>query len=119
MKATHLQRGEDVEAAALEFLLLRNFRLIEKNYRSRYGEIDLVMMDRQNLVFIEVRYRRNDSFGGAAQSIDQRKQQKLRRTAEKFLQQNHSMTFDGCRFDVVAVSGPSSNYNIDWIADAF
>jgi putative endonuclease len=119
LKATHLQRGEEVEAAALEFLLVRNFRLIEKNYRSRYGEIDLVMMDRQNLVFIEVRYRSNDRFGGAAQSIDQRKQQKLRRTAERFLQQNHTMTFDGCRFDVIAVSGSPPSYKIDWIADAF
>jgi putative endonuclease len=119
LKAAHLRRGEDVEAAALEFLLTRNFQLVEKNYHSRYGEIDLIMMDRQNLVFVEVRYRSNNIFGGAAQSIDQRKQQRLRRTAEKFLQQNHSMAFDGCRFDVIAVSGSHSNYKIDWIKDAF
>jgi len=119
LKAAHLQRGEEVEAVALEFLLTRGFRLLEKNYRCRYGEIDLVMMDKQDLVFVEVRYRKNDLFGGAAQSIDRKKQQKLRRTAEKFLQQHHSMTFEGCRFDVVAVSGPPSNYSIELIKDAF
>ncbi len=119
MKATHLRRGEEVESASLAYLQSNGLKFVEKNYRSMYGEIDLIMMDQHDLVFIEVRYRKNDLFGGATQSINANKQQKLRRTAETFLQKNHSMEFDGCRFDVVAVSGQSENYEIHWLSDAF
>lgn len=119
MKAPHLRRGEAVESAALAYLKSNGLTFVEKNYRAMYGEIDLIMMDKHDLVFVEVRYRKNDLFGGATQSIDAYKQQKLRSTAETFLQKNHSMEFDGCRFDVVAVSGQSANYKIHWISDAF
>lgn len=119
LKAIHLQRGEAVESASQAHLQSKGLRFIAKNYRCRYGEIDLIMMDQHDLVFIEVRYRKNDLFGGAAQSIDAKKQQKLRHTGETFLQKNQSMEFHGCRFDVVAVSGEPPNYKINWIRDAF
>lgn len=119
MKAAHLQRGEQVESAALAYLQSNGLKLVERNYHSLYGEIDLIMMDKHDLVFVEVRYRKNDVFGGATESIDANKQQKLRRTAETFMQKNHAMAFDGCRFDVIAVSGESANYKIDWISNAF
>ncbi|WP_424947378.1 YraN family protein [Candidatus Spongiihabitans sp.] len=119
MKATHLLRGEQVESAALAYLQSNGLTLVEKNYRCMYGEIDLIMMDKHDLVFVEVRYRKNDLFGGATQSIDANKQQKLRRTAETFMQKNHALKFDGCRFDVVAVNGQSANYKIHWLSDAF
>ncbi|WP_423908654.1 YraN family protein [Candidatus Spongiihabitans sp.] len=119
MKAAHLRRGEQVESAALAYLQSNGLTFVEKNYRAMYGEIDLIMMDQHDLVFVEVRYRKNEVFGGATQSVDANKQQKLRRTAETFLQKNHSIEFDGCRFDVVAVSGQSANYKIQWIRDAF
>ncbi len=92
---------------------------MEKNYRTRYGEIDLVMMDRQDLVFVEVRYRKNDLFGGAAQSVNLTKQLKIRRTAQTFLQKNPAGEFNGCRFDVVAVCGQPPDYKIDWVSNAF
>ncbi len=119
LKARHLQRGEAVESASQVYLQSSGLQLIEKNYRCRYGEIDLIMLDQQDLVFVEVRYRKNDSFGGAAQSVDTQKQQKLRHTAEIFLQENQSMEFNGCRFDVIAASGTPPDYNIHWIHDAF
>lgn len=118
-QAAHLRRGQQVESASLAYLQANGLKFVAKNYRSMYGEIDLIMLDRQDLVFVEVRYRKNDLFGGATQSVDTRKQQKLRRTAETFLQKNHALEFDGCRFDVVAVSGKSANYQIHWLSDAF
>jgi putative endonuclease len=93
--------------------------LIAQNYRSSFGEIDLIMMENRHLVFVEVRYRLNDLFGGAALSVDHRKQAKIRRTAESFLQSNESMNYTGCRFDVVAVSGNPPDLHIEWIVDAF
>ena len=119
MKAAHLKRGDDVESSSLNYLRANGLKLVEKNYRTTYGEIDLIMMDKQDLVFVEVRYRKNNLFGGAKQSINPKKQIKIRRTAETFLQKNDAMDFDGCRFDVVAVCGQPPNYNIDWISDAF
>ncbi len=117
--AIHLQRGKAIESASRVYLQDHGLKFMEKNYRCRYGEIDLIMMDKQNLVFVEVRYRKNDLFGGAGQSIDANKQQRLQCTAETFLQKNQSMEFDGCRFDVVAVSGELPDYHIHWIRDAF
>ena len=119
LKAAHLQIGQAVESLSLLYLQSRGLKCIEKNYRCRYGEIDLIMMHQRDLVFIEVRYRKNDLFGGATQSIDASKQRKIRHTAETFLQENQSIEFNGCRFDVVAVSGEPPNYETHWIRDAF
>ena len=78
-----------------------------------------MMMDGEDLVFVEVRYRKNELFGGAIQSVDFRKQLKIRRSAQAFLQKNLNLKFDGCRFDVIAVCGQTPNYSIDWIDNAF
>jgi putative endonuclease len=118
LKAPHLRTGENAESAAARFLVRRGYRLVEKNFRSRYGEIDLVMLDRQCLVFVEVRYRRNDAYGGALQSVSAAKQAKLRRTAESYLQRAGLPEFEECRFDVVAVSGSSPDYNFDLVTSA-
>ena len=81
------------------------------------------MLEKKILVFIEVRYRKNDSFGGALESVTPAKQQKLRKTAELYLQQNKQ--YENARFDVVAVSKNNETnlhkvqYNFDWITNAF
>ena len=118
----HLHRGADAEQAALEHLQSRGLKLLERNYRCPAGELDLVMFDRQELVFVEVRYRRSEHFGGAAPSVDAGKRRKLRRTGEAFLQQYPRLSFSACRFDVVAITGATvaaPEYRIDWISDAF
>ena len=69
--------GEMAEQVAAEFLAGRGLKLIERNYRCRFGEIDLIMRHGPTLVFVEVRYRRNDSFGGAVESITAAKREKL------------------------------------------
>ena len=116
--APHLRRGADAERSALEYLQARGLQLVERNYRCAAGELDMVMLDERELVFVEVRYRATDSFGGAAPSVDAGKQRKLRRAGESFLQ-TCELPFSGCRFDVVAVSGAAPGYQFEWISDAF
>lgn len=117
--APHLRRGADAEDAALAHLQSRGLELVQRNYRCAAGELDLIMLERGKLVFVEVRYRHSDRFGGAAHSVDAAKQRKLRRAGESFLQTRAGLQFTACRFDVVAVSGPGPAYPIDWISDAF
>ena len=120
----HLHRGIDAEKAALAYLESRGLRLLERNYRCPAGELDIVMLDekqpaQKQLVFVEVRYRRTEQFGGAAPSVDADKRRKLRWAGETFLQHHPRLSFDGCRFDVVAVTGGTPKYRFDWISDAF
>ena len=117
-------RGDAVEAAALAHLLARGLRLLDRNAASRAGEIDLVMLDKSGadagtVVFVEVRYRANDAFGGGAASVDAGKRRRLVHAAEVFLQRNPRHADAPCRFDVVAASGDPGTPTIDWLKDAF
>ena len=117
--APHLITGHEAEAAGLQHLLKAGLTLLEKNFRSPYGEIDLVMLDKNELVFIEVRYRKNQQFGGAIESVAKNKIRKLRNTAEMYLQQHQSLSYSACRFDMLAVTGRTPDYKVEWIAEAF
>ena len=77
------------------------------------------MLDGNDLVFIEVRYRKNQSFGGPLESITAKKQNKIKKTAESFLQKHPKLKFDQCRFDVMAISNKYGQPDIDWIQHAF
>ena len=96
-----------------EYLTRQGMRLLERNFRCRLGEIDLVMQEGNTLVFVEVRLRRNQQFGGAVASITHHKQQKLLKTAQIYLQQLKHLP--PCRFDVVVTDGD----HMEWIRDAF
>lgn len=109
------ERGALAEAAAAEFLTGRGLRLLERNYRCRFGEIDLIMSDGRTLVFVEVRYRRNKSFGGALESITGAKREKLLRAARHYLAALRE--FPACRFDAVLLSGDTEE--LEWIENAF
>lgn len=109
------QAGEDL---ACQHLQQKGLTLVERNYRCARGEIDLIMRDGKALVFVEVRRRRNADFGGAAASVDARKQAKLIATALHYLQQQPHLGKLAARFDVVAITGNTS-VTIDWIKDAF
>ena len=95
--------GRDAEARALAFLQQQGLTLIEKNFRCRAGEVDLIMHDVQTLVFIEVRSRKNQHFGGAAASVGPVKQQRLWRSASFYLLKFPKPP--ACRFDLVAIDG--------------
>ena len=109
-----LLRGHRAENQALKFLRQQGLKPVTQNYRTRYGEIDLIMQHNATLVFIEVRYRRSEHYGGATASVDPRKQKKLIRTALAYLQSHDNNAI--CRFDVVAIDG---NSQINWIQSAF
>ncbi len=113
-----IEIGRQAEHHAERYLSQNGLRLLERNYRCRGGEIDLVMSEGQTLVFIEVRYRTHQSFGGAAASVDRRKQQRLIQAAQHYLQRQRSMD-EPCRFDVVAIApGKDGNPSLQWIKNA-
>ena len=119
MPAKHLQHGQQAEERARRYLCKQGLKLVTRNYRSPYGEIDLIMRERETLVFVEVRYRRNQAFGLAVETVDWRKQHKLRATAEHYLQNEKTSRDRPCRFDIMAISGDNKNGTIDWYPDAF
>lgn len=107
--------GVKYEQQALAFLQQQGLLLVCQNFYCRFGEIDLIMSDQDTLVFIEVRYRKNQDYGGAPASVTYQKQQKLIKTAKHYLSQLNSEPY--CRFDVVAISEKTSTPQ--WIQDAF
>ena len=122
MKAEHLKQGKDAEDACCDYLKSFGFKLVEKNFNCRLGEIDIIMTDKNLLVFVEVRFRKNNNFGGGLESITVTKQKKLRKTAELYLQQNNQ--YKNARFDVVSMSANTQTskkqeYVFDWIKNAF
>lgn len=112
-------RGRDFELAAERHLVQRGLRVVARNYTCRGGELDLVMRDGAVIAFIEVRYRRSRRYGGAAESVDHRKQARILRAASHFLLTHRQFADCPCRFDVVAIEGEDDARVTDWIAGAF
>ena len=117
--AAHLSQGRKTESTACRHLTKQGLKLLTRNYRSRFGEIDLIMAHRDTLVFVEVRYRNSERYGTPAETVNRRKQEKLRATAEIYLQQHKTVSTMPCRFDIVAITGDHGGGRIDWIQDAF
>lgn len=120
MTQTSKQRaGQAGEDAALRHLQAAGLSLVTRNYHCRWGEIDLIMRDGDCLVFVEVRLRSRSNFGGAAASVDARKQAKLQKTAMHYLQQQRASARQAARIDVVAIQAKGSeNYSCEWIQNA-
>lgn len=114
-------RGSRWEQAAEAFLQRRGLRSLTRNFHSRFGEIDLVMLDGRVLVFVEVRYRQADRFGSGADSVDWTKQRKLVSAARYYLRRHPEAAERPCRFDVVSIGGGGSggDAQVNWIRDAF
>ncbi len=110
--------GERAENDAFRYLLGHGLRAVARNFRSRGGEVDLVMLDGDCLVFVEVRCRQSAAFTDPALTVDHRKQRKIVRTAMLFTTANPRFAMHTMRFDVVTVSGPR-RAAIRWIRDAF
>lgn len=115
-KTNKSQIGKKYEDLACQYLKQQGLKLKACNVRFKVGEIDLIMLDQQQLVFIEVRFRQDDSFGGAAASVDSFKQSKLIKAASLYLQQEFGNNPPSCRFDVIAME---NNEKIQWIKNAF
>ncbi len=109
------RRGEAAEALAAEFLRGQGLIITTRNYRCRFGEIDLVARDGGTLVFVEVRRRESDVFGGAAESITAAKRARLIRAARHYLARGRGAP--PCRFDAVLIRGEPPR--IEWLKNAF
>ncbi|MHC1480067.1 YraN family protein [Frateuria aurantia] len=113
------QLGQAAEQRACAELQRQGLRLLQRNFSSRYGELDLIMQDGAELVFVEVRLRRDNRHGGASASVSAAKQQRLIRTAAVWLQQHPQYATVPCRFDVVGYSGIETGPEMEWIRAAF
>lgn len=109
------RRGEPAERLAAAFLEREGLKILERNYRCRFGEIDLVAASGDTLVFVEVRARKSEAFGGAASSITAAKRRRLLAAARHYLARYRADR--ACRFDVVLVRGQERE--IEWLTNAF
>ena len=99
------KEGADYENLVAEELKSQGYEILEKNYRCRIGEIDLIAKEGETLVFVEVKYRRNDKMGDPKEAVDQKKQKKISMTASYYLMRECGRMDNPCRFDVAAVLG--------------
>lgn len=104
------------EQLAVDYLLQQGLQLVQRNFQCKVGEIDIIMRDGNCLVFVEVKYRASRAFGGAAAAVTASKQQKLLRACRWYLQQ-HRLTEQPCRLDVMAIEGQPP-YQYQWIKNA-
>ena len=109
------RRGEPAESLAAAFLEREGLKILERNYRCRFGEIDIVARDGATLVFVEVRRRKSEAFGGPAESITAAKRTKIIRAARHYLARRRNAP--PCRFDAVLIRGEPPR--IEWIKNAF
>ena len=108
------ETGTQYEERAAEYLIAQNYQILERNYRIRSGEIDIIARDGTALVFIEVKYRKNDESGNPLEAVDIRKQRKIIKVARYYLYQKKYGDVP-CRFDVIGICGS----HIEHIKDAF
>jgi putative endonuclease len=108
-----------MEALAAEYVMGQGCRILQRNFRCRLGEIDLIGQMHAHILFIEVRARAHTTYGRAEETIIWRKQQKIIRTARFFLMKNPWAMKLCCRFDVIAIASQETPPKIQWITNAF
>lgn len=111
--------GNVFEDRAFATLQGAGLRPLARNYYTRYGELDLVMLDRQVIVFVEVRYRKSAHCGSALDSVTASKRRKLILAARRWLASSPKHAHRACRFDVVSYEGPPEQVSMVWLRDAF
>ena len=109
------QQGEEI---AEGFLKQKGYKLVERNYRCRTGEVDLIVLDRKVIVFVEVKTRSDQRFGSPFEAVERRKQRKMIQAARFFLHER-KLHERNARFDVVGVSWPGGKPMIEHIENAF
>lgn len=120
MLTARQQSGRRAEELAAEFLRAQGFEIVQRNYLRRLGELDVIARRADLLVIAEVRTRASAAYGGAAASVDRRKQQRITRAATALLQQRADLARLAVRFDVIVVSDPhGAAPRIEWIEHAF
>ncbi|PKG85363.1 YraN family protein [Colwellia sp. 75C3] len=119
-KATSTDKGKITELYAEQYLTELGLTLIERNFHSRQGEIDLIMLEGDTYVFIEVKYRKNIMFGGAIAAIPVSKQKKIKHCVTFYLHQAGLNEYNtACRIDVIALEGDITQPQVTWLKNAF
>ena len=113
-----IKKGRRGEKEAGRFLRKRGFRILEKNYRTRFGEIDIIALDGDTVVFVEVKTRHGDSFGAPGEAVDSRKRLHMTRAASSYLKAK-GIEDRQARFDVLALVFKDGRYEMEHIRDAF
>jgi len=118
MTNTRIDIGKRGETLAISFLKKNGYRIIESNFRCRYGEIDIIAQDGKTVAFIEVKTKTSNRFGSPTQAVDSRKQRQVSKTALAYISQKR-LTNYSARFDVVGINIKGSNSEIELIKNAF
>jgi len=116
--AGHTTTGAQGEEIAGRYLLKKKYKILERNYRCRYGEIDIIARQKKVLVFVEVKTRRSYAFGSPLEAVSLKKQRAISAVAQKYLQ-HAGLSSSAARFDVIAVHLNSSSPEIEHIENAF
>lgn len=98
------------EALAAQYLRKKRYKLVAANYRTRFGEIDLIVSDRRYLVFVEVKLRKTDKFAAASEFVDTKKQNRIRSTAAIYLSEHETSLQP--RFDVIEIYAPEGTATV-------
>ncbi len=118
-KLSSREQGKKAEQLACNYLKARGLKLVTKNFQGQQGEIDLIMQDKDDLVFVEVRLRNNQAYGSGADTVSHQKQRRLKNTAELYLQIHYGNRVPPCRFDVISMSLRPEEKQFEWIRNAF
>ncbi|PKI13045.1 YraN family protein [Colwellia sp. 12G3] len=117
---TSTDKGHITERYAEQYLTEQGLTLVDRNFHSRQGEIDIIMLDGNTYVFVEVKYRKNISFGGAIAAIPASKQHKIRHSITFYLHKAGLNEYNtACRIDVVALEGDITQPQVTWLKNAF
>lgn len=119
VKTKNQNTGQTAERQAEQFLRGKGLKILHRNYLTKVGEIDLVMADGVEWVFVEVRYKRSDDWADPAESITTQKQRKIIKAAQHYLLKFDKSGNKACRFDVILMSGELNSPQIEWIQHAF
>lgn len=123
--------GNWAEQKAADFLLKHDYQIIKRNYHCRYGEIDIIALCKNNLIFVEVKARSSTNYGYASEMVSHTKQKKIIKTAMQFLQSFEHFSDYDCRFDVICLQirqqfaktiqqhFHTNDYDLEWLENAF
>jgi putative endonuclease len=108
------EKGFEGEEIAVSFLKKNGYKIIERNYRIKSGEIDIIAKHKKDIVFVEVKTRSTDTFGSPAEAVDERKRTKIEKVASHYIQKNFSddVSF---RFEVVSITKQNNTWNCEII----
>ena len=101
--------GRAGEKRAVKFLKNNGFKILETNYKTTFGEIDIIAQERDTIVFVEVKTRTSESYGRPSEAVDRKKQERYYKTATYYLQRANKME-SSCRFDIIEIENGKINH---------